>query len=839
MRKSHRAPSPLRRTAAFAMCAVLLLGSIPAFAVDDGVKPTYDEAYYAMTDYYGNLTDGSVVKSYTTNGAESLTDYGDYDEIVNLTNGLVPTTAAGKAVFQFAKDAVPDHFYFEGKTAKPFAQLPWTLSVRYTLNGVAAKAEDLAGKTGVVEILVDAIPNASAAEYARNNYTLEAMAVFNQDDILSLEAPGAQVQLVGNLRAVLFIGLPGEECHFTIRVGSDDFSFGGMTFLMVPATLSQLEEISKLSERKDDLEDNYNKLSSSLDVLLDSMNGISGSLYATANGLDQLDTARGTISDGKAELYEKADAVRGDLDAVSAALEPVSGEIDAASAAITDGKTELGKLNETVTSLRTELKELDSLIDDLQDHEGDFDDLFSRLSTLSLDLRQLQTALNSAKNTSVSAIDPLFGGMTGEQLSEALKQINGLRVVYTTRLGGTDTTGLSKDAFVQYALKKSSETNSSITDEYIQAVINGYHRYDTCTTQEAVQEQAQKNAILAGKTTPEDIANFVTQEVTLWGAYVTIVNKYFTPAVGSADSMDFRAFLCANLLLLGKSQEAAEAESDSLYKLYRLNNTDPSLTQVLILEADDLNAKVNELNGVIGKTNQLVKGIAAPTADLAGTLARLCGDLEDLNDIVSIADDFGDLGRSTAKKCITILDEMDALYKVLDDYEPKLQESLTTVKTLSETAGKTVSNTSDFLSSLESLAKTSGAQLDAGTKQTLEGLAAALRATARSLNTTGDVKSAKNNIGDIIEDTWNEYTGDVNNLLLMDATAEAVSLTDTRNDSPQSIQVLIRTQEIKKEDGAKAEIEVEAAAQTTFWGRVAQMFRDFWAAITGIFKGKD
>ena len=35
------------------------------------------------------------------------------------------------------------------------------------------------------------------------------------------------------------------------------------------------------------------------------------------------------------------------------------------------------------------------------------------------------------------------------------------------------------------------------------------------------------------------------------------------------------------------------------------------------------------------------------------------------------------------------------------------------------------------------------------------------------------------------------YTGDVNNLLLMDATADAVSLTDSRNPSPESIQILI------------------------------------------------
>ena len=76
-------------------------------------------------------------------------------------------------------------------------------------------------------------------------------------------------------------------------------------------------------------------------------------------------------------------------------------------------------------------------------------------------------------------------------------------------------------------------------------------------------------------------------------------------------------------------------------------------------------------------------------------------------------------------------------------------------------------------------------------------------------------------------------------MLLMDANAEAVSLTDTRNDAPQSIQVLIRTQEIKKDDNNTEDITTQQAEQTTFWGRVAQMFRDFWAAITGIFKGKD
>lgn len=818
----------LRRTAALTMSAVLLLGTVPVHAVDNGVKPTFDEAYYATTDYYGNLTNGSVVKSYTTNGASSLTDYGQYDEIVNLTDGRAPASSGEQTVFTFEEGNIPSHFYFEGKTTKPFEQLPWTLSVHYSLNGVATKAEDLAGKTGVVEITVDAIPNESASEYARNNYTLEAMAIFNQDDILSLEAPGAQVQLIGNLRAVLFIGLPGEECHFTIRVGSEDFSFGGMTFLMVPATLSQLEEISKLSERKDDLEENYEKLSDSLDVLLDSMNGISSSLYATANGLDQLDEARGTISAGKDQIYTDIDALRGDLDGISAVLEPVSGQIDAASTAISDSKSVLTVLNADVTSLRSDLEKLEKLIDDVQDHYEDFEDLIDHTLLMKSDLKSLEKALDAAKKTKLTEIEPLFGGMSSKELSSALAQAETLNNYYQ-KLGGKN---MTEAAFVQYALKAAGRSESEIS-----AVVAGYQQYSDCATQEEVQARAMQEALGVGLTDEAEITAQVTQAVTAWVTYNTVAGAYRT-AKGSESELSFQAFLYANLLLKPEEYDTPKETAESLYQLWQLNDADEGLAKILIMEADTLNDKVSGLNKTMRSAKNTLDDILDPTADLAGQLAQLCKDLDELDGLLDTADDFGDLGKNTAQKLSSILEQTDALYQVLDGYEPELQATLTTVKQLSESAADTVESTSTFMTDLEDLMKTSGKQLDAGTKQTLEGLAAALRATARSLNTTNDVKTAKNNISSIIEDTWNEYTGDMNNLLLIDANAEAQSLTDERNDSPQSIQVLIRTQEITGDSAEQDDISVEQAPQTTFWGRVVQMFRDLWSAVTGIFKGR-
>ena len=890
MRNFHSSTHPLRRTTALAMCAVLLLGSIPAFAVDDGVKPTYDEAYYAMTDYYGNLTDGSVVKSYTTNGAESLTDYGDYDEIVNLTNGLVPTTAAGKAVFQFAKDAIPDHFYFEGKTAKPFAQLPWTLAVHYTLNGVPTKAEDLAGKTGVVEISIDAIPNENASEYARNNYTLEAMAVFNQDDILSLEAPGAQVQLVGNLRAVLFIGLPGEECHFTIRVGSDDFSFSGMTFLMVPATLSQLSEIAKLSERKDELEDDYDKISSSLDVMLNALDGLSGSLYATAGGIDQLSKAQDTYLDGKDNIRGDVTALRGDLSNLADVLDPVESQITELSRTISESKALLASMASASSDLRAELMDLEDALEDLEDGTGDVKSVLRAAGTLQSSLRSLQSALGVASST---RIDTGLTGKEGTELNIKMSQVKNLHNAYEEKTEPTK--------FFEYVLRAKGAEESEIPAQATALAglvskalaFKGAHNlaeFNAIITTYPVVGLYLKNAgggYATFRAFCEDALGdkaLAAQADNLWTLYAageptggsssdSADGAAGGSAEGGTDTADgSAAALASDVIEVTDSSvqnDGAPTEGGGDTGVVSGTGTDSSGTDgsatgdsgdadgaaagetpaapeetkpsdaVVDLITDGLDKASSKIVDMQNMLNKTMSNLAQPTGRVVSDLADLCGELEDLITMINDAEDTASAVRGASSELRAILKDAESLQKVLDDYEPTLQETLKTVNALSTNAATTIRSTQKLVADTQDLTIAAGGDLDAGTKETLKGLSASLRAAAKSLSTVPDMKTAKSSISSIIEDTWNEYTGDVNNLLLMDANAEAVSLTDTRNDSPQSIQVLIRTKEIKKDDGAKAEIEVETAAQTTFWGRVAQMFRDFWAAITGIFKGKD
>ncbi len=365
--------------------------------------PIYDEAYYATLNYYGELTEGSVVKSYTLNGASSITDYGTYTSLKNLTNSVLPSASEGTTTFDFGS-APPEHFYFEGKTAEPFETLPWTISMSYKLNGVPTVAEELAGKAGVVEIDLNFVPNDNASSYAKNNYTLEAMAVFNQDDILSLRAKGAQVQLIGNLRTVLFLCLPGEEQHFTIEVGTNDFSFNGMTFLMVPATLSQLEQIADIAQKKDDLEEDYHKLSGSLDNLLSAMKSLTGSLRDSADGLDTLNQARDTFTNGKNTVYEGTDLLKDDLNELAALLDPVEEQIQALSKLVTGSKSVLNTMTDTVLSLKVQMEAAEKSLKNLENGKDDIQDLLESAADMRSSLNSLKRALNNIGGTSGGSV---------------------------------------------------------------------------------------------------------------------------------------------------------------------------------------------------------------------------------------------------------------------------------------------------------------------------------------------------------------------------------------------------------------------------------------------------
>ena len=122
-----------------------------------------------------------------------------------------------------------------------------------------------------------------------------------------------------------------------------------------------------------------------------------GGLYASANGLDRLDAARGTVSQGKGQLYADAGVLRGDLSNIADLLEPLEQRTLALSQTITSSKAVLGEMTDTAVSLQTQLENLEKALAGLEDGSSDVRQVVRGLADMKSSLRSLQRALGDTQ----------------------------------------------------------------------------------------------------------------------------------------------------------------------------------------------------------------------------------------------------------------------------------------------------------------------------------------------------------------------------------------------------------------------------------------------------------
>lgn len=323
------------------------------------------------------------------------------------------------------------------------------------------------------------------------------------------------------------------------------------------------------------------------------------------------------------------------------------------------------------------------------------------------------------------------------------------------------------------------------------------------------------------------------------------------------DQVTFQVFLTSPAVGL----DAATAAQMNV--LWNQMESDPDFWDKLD-QADTVNEVIDGVNGKISEVNRLLKGIAKPTSQVVGDLQNLCywlgedglsGDLEELSklaasllkdgkahegaasSLLNSLDELGDLAGRVTKNADTALDLLQSLDGTLNTYEPQAQQALSDAQALTDAA---TSGLLQFhgLSPLRRIPP-QGQRRGSGRGRptALSGLADALRRSTTGLSQTDTIRAAKATITSLIEDEWNSHTGGDNNLLLMDADAAPISLTSSKNASPNSIQFIMRTQEIKVPETASEDAtSVDTASQGTVWSRIAAMFRDFWHMLTGVFR---
>lgn len=952
----------VKRAGAAALSLVMAAALVP---MARAANPVVDESYYGTLDYYGALTEGSVVKSYRLNGNTDLADIGSYTEVNNLTDRTEPTVEGDRVTFHLTDDSLKN-FYFEGKTDKPFEEMPFRIHISYKMNGVETDPEDMAGQTGLAEITLDVEPNPLASAYQKNNFALEAAAMCKDSDLLSIEAPGGQLQKVGDLDAVLYLVLPGETRSFTLRIGSEDFSFPGFTFLVQPATLAQLDQIKELKDAKEDLEDAARDISDSLDAILDSLDGMDSNLRKTADGLDQLNRARATISAGKGRVYDEADRTLASMTDLTEALQPAVDHIKTAKDALAETSAQLTALTDTADGLRPELQAVRT---DLENVQGDMNALHDtltllkadgltageQLGTLSGDLGNLNGHLDTFQGD-VDRIDKSLSSLDGnldkarsdlDTLQDDLARLNtrtaSLRKQVTSlkgvdkdlkRVNGIDLGGVTytaqdiRNAKVQMDGVPATETTERVPGIYDICVMLGYddsgeqlllekekaltlfimdHAQEIAEAivrndpaQQTAFEQSVAQAV--AQAMPGAAEQVATAKMAEVAPGLTPDNPAWQPTYESvyqavlADP-DFQAQVQAQVLEEAKKQAGEQAGLNREATAQMLSLLHYQWDQGICVKnqldnLSELNGYIDEGNKEIDRFNSSLNGLTAATGNLLQALEILVDnvDHDTLDDTVRLLDDsqgllgasrtaltdtrnamdtlrtgsedaqallstartlidhvtaydidalndhansFAETGKRTTEQLDKVLEETTKLSRTITEREPDVQAALDSAEAQLNASVALLQNMNTFSKSVESLMKAAGPDLDQGTDATLTGLSSTLRQASDGLKTTSTIRKAKDTVTRLVEDKWDEFNGEKANLLNMDPDAEMVSLTSPENPAPNTIQLVLRSQEIKVDEEAKKAAEHPEQEKLNFWGRVGRMFHDFGAIFTG------
>ena len=412
-----------------------------------------DEAVYINLDYYGTPENTRIVKGVSLNGHTEFTDYGNYSDVYNMSTLDEPTLSDGEVSWALTDDGLQRFYYECVPDSSTSIQLPWNFDVSYKLNGVPVEAEKCAGANGLVEMNIHATPNDAAGEYYKNNMMLVCATGIDMSKALSIDAPGAQVQSIGTYKIVMFMGLPGEESTFTVRIGSNSFESMGLVLFMAPATLSSLDILSDMRDIKDRLGSSGDSLYEGLSSMLESMQSMQSGLGALSSGISGINAVRKQLIADRGTIDPQVDAALSSLETLAGKTDSLIPELNSMKTTVTTLGATINSMLGTVQSTTEDVNSYQQLLKDLDTTLSNLDDFVNDLQDASgedlLHILQLQTAVENIKQD-VKTLQTHLGTLR-EKVESLNSQISALQIIL-------DGSGLSEPV---YSLLSSLLDNAS------------------------------------------------------------------------------------------------------------------------------------------------------------------------------------------------------------------------------------------------------------------------------------------------------------------------------------------------------------------------------------------
>ena len=393
------------------LCAAMITNSLAA-STWAATEPEKDENVYVNLNMDGSVSGVYVVNEYHLDEDTAITDYGNYTSVQNLSSDDAITLDGDKV----SVSAPAGKFYYQGNLSD--TTIPWDIQITYKMDGKELSAEEVAGKSGKLEIMLSVKDNKKSDDEFFDNYLVQGTVTLDTKKCSNIQADGATQANVGSDRQLLYNIMAGQEKEFTITADVTDFEMDAISFQAVPMSFA----IDRDSMDLDELYDKTDEIKDAADEFDDGATDLQDGAGELLDGSNELKDGAKELSDGAGDLKSGTDQVKSGVQSLA------------------EGASKVASGNASLS-------------------EG--------LSTLSSSLKKMQkgsTQLNTALTQLAGQSDTLTGGSS--EVLAALQQIqNSMAAIDVgTQEMQEKTASLSQSEEMTQLLAASSQINSGITD---------------------------------------------------------------------------------------------------------------------------------------------------------------------------------------------------------------------------------------------------------------------------------------------------------------------------------------------------------------------------------------
>lgn len=283
-----------------AAMAVLLLGFtvVPAFA--ETAPSAKEEVIYAMADASGKVTDAEAVNIFA---GGDIVDYGDYSAVKPLNTNDTITQNGDQIAFSSTADKV----YYQGTMKN--AALPWNISIRYYLDGKEYAPQDVAEKSGALEIRFSVTKNESCGGSFYDDYALQASFTLDTERCQNIVSNGATVANVGSDKQLTYTILPGKGIDTVITADVTDFEMDAAAINGVRLNLDVdvddtdlMDKVDELVSAIGDLDDGAWELHDGTEELYDATKTLNSKVGDLHSGVGDLTAGAGDLYTGLTDI---------------------------------------------------------------------------------------------------------------------------------------------------------------------------------------------------------------------------------------------------------------------------------------------------------------------------------------------------------------------------------------------------------------------------------------------------------------------------------------------------------------------------------------------------------